>query len=43
MNGALKTSTLVPLLGLIPLGFAVVATFMRQARTVALATVRTSR
>jgi len=31
MNTALRTVTLVPLKGLIPLGFAVLAVFMRPA------------
>jgi hypothetical protein len=43
MNAALTTSTLVPLLGLFPLGFAVIATFIRHARAVVPATVRAGR
>lgn len=29
MNGALRTATLVPLTGLLPLGLAILASFMR--------------
>jgi len=35
MNGALRTATLVPLTGLLPLGFALLASLMRFVPVVA--------